>query len=470
MSDVFVVNLLAPKTIMLGILVLGFILFIVHQNDFRIFEKKIIENKNLKTGILLNGNSLPKGFSYVNLNEKRGPITLNAKEDNGKKRNLFNITTIEDDSLYYDYEKFNSLEKETSTKTEHFCEMFTNVRPETQKGYDIICPKYYTIKIDSTFYGRHKKDKKICNPNNKKIENDCGYEPEKYIKQLCEGRRYCSIVVRHPYLKDYCIGVPKYLEVEYHCVKDPELKKTNISIIQFYNGIDVNSIEENSVSEFYQYSKIHGYQYYFYDYNFSPSREVYMMKLYAIMDIMINELKNKRTGWIFYVDNDTFIINPNIKIEAYLPSDEMSKTHFIIADDYLKGGGYDGFNSGVFLIEIHEWSLDFLMRSITYPYYKPDKKLIYIDQQVLNNVALENEEDDHYVIVPCSWFNGHYSDFICHLIGGHKEQKWNNFNEKLNNVTSHPEIFSKTNEQIRKEVLEYYAKPKDQQVQVGIQN
>jgi len=31
------------------------------------------------------------------------------------------------------------------------------------------------------------------------------------------------------------------------------MKREKIFIVQFYNGIEVNTLEENSISEFYQY-------------------------------------------------------------------------------------------------------------------------------------------------------------------------------------------------------------------------
>ncbi|ORX76536.1 hypothetical protein BCR32DRAFT_296185 [Anaeromyces robustus] len=467
------IKILTYKNITIGIPILCFI-FIVVQFYYFVFLKKNTLDYNIDSYIT--NDDLPKGFTYVNLKNTNGPITLNRTLDNGKKRNLFNITTIEDDSFYYDYNKYKNLKNELEKKIEHFCELPRNIRPEVQKGYEILCPKYYVIKIDNAFYGRRKNETEYCNPNHNNLYNqnyngeECGYSANKVIKQLCEGKRYCMVSNRTTMLKDPCKNIIKYIEIEYHCEKIPKLEKINIKIVQFYNGINVNSLEENSVSEFYQYSKIHGYDYHFYDFNFSPSRQVYFLKLYSVIDLMINELKNNRTGWIFYVDNDTFIINPNIKIEAYLPSDEMSKTHFIIADDDKKGGGYDGVNGGVFIIEIHEWSLDFLMRSITYPYYNTKKKLIYPDQQAMNNVLLENDEDNHYVIVPSKWFNGFTSDFIAHLMGGFKDEKMEMYKNKTKYIKEHPEKFSKTNKQIRKEVLEYYAKPKKEQVQVGLQD
>jgi len=77
-----------------------------------------------------------------------------------------------------------------------------------------------------------------------------------------------------------------------------KLKKPQFSIIQFYNGIKVNSIEENSVNEFYQYSNIHGYDYYFQNFNYNPGRDIYFMKINLIIEYILKGLKERKNGWI----------------------------------------------------------------------------------------------------------------------------------------------------------------------------
>ena len=191
----------------------------VYCEQIPINIKKLNEIKKKK-------NKLPDGFMLVDENNPNGPITLNREKDDGTKHNLYKNIRIEDDSFYYDYDKFNKLNSTTSKRKEYFCEIKSSYRPEVLKGYDISCPKYYTIKIDKTFYGRFKKDKNHCKiiDNNIykkiKIRKSCGYEPTKYLKELCENKEYCTIIPTHHFFKNYCDEVSKYLYIEYHCVKD----------------------------------------------------------------------------------------------------------------------------------------------------------------------------------------------------------------------------------------------------------
>lgn len=172
---------------------------------------------------------LPIGFKLVDENIPNGPITINKEEDDGTKRNLFNIVRFENENnLSFKYEELNNLNDTHEIKSEYFCELKTNIRPEGIKGYDISCPIHYTIKINKAFYGRYTKDKKRCKIINGrkyknhqlKIKRDCGYEPIKYIKELCEGKKYCTIIPSKNFFKNYCNDISKYLHINYYCIKD----------------------------------------------------------------------------------------------------------------------------------------------------------------------------------------------------------------------------------------------------------
>jgi len=66
----------------------------------------------------------------------------------------------------------------------------------------------------------------------------------------------------------------------------------------FANKIPVNSIYENSINEFYQYSKYYGYDYYLYRYRYDFEREIYYVKLESILETMIKGLKENKYEWI----------------------------------------------------------------------------------------------------------------------------------------------------------------------------
>ncbi|ORX65230.1 hypothetical protein BCR32DRAFT_297784 [Anaeromyces robustus] len=437
----------------------------------------IINSKNIDENSEENYNELPKDFIYLDPNNVNGPLTINRTEDDGTKRNLFSFIHHEEKIKSITEEEFRNMKNETEKKSEYICEMYGVNRPEGMKGHEISCPPHYNLVIDKAFYGRYVNDTTHCPIKNltpeikEKIKfNDCGKEYLKNIKGKCEGRNYCSIFVSNYFYKDSCKGVYKYLNVDYHCIKEPELKEEKIAIVMFRDSITSNSIDENSVSEFYQYAKIHGYDFYYETYNYIPYRSIFFMKLFSIIERMIEGLKQKKYDWIFWVDTDTMIMNPNIRLETFLPNEKMPKIHFIAGF-----GERGGFQAGVFFIRVHEWSLNMLMRSISYSYYYPNRYIPFDDQSSMNNVLTDKsvDESDNYIIVPPKWFNNNRykiekGDFLLHVMGdyGRKSQIASEFRNRIKNDN---EWYNKTNAQMRQEVLEYYNLPKDKQIHIKYQ-
>ncbi len=66
----------------------------------------------------------------------------------------------------------------------------------------------------------------------------------------------------------------------------------------FANNIDVNSVYENAISEFYQYAKYHGYKFILDRYRYDTEREIFYMKLNMIIENIIKSLKDKSYDWI----------------------------------------------------------------------------------------------------------------------------------------------------------------------------
>jgi len=450
----------------------------------------IIKTQNLESLKINKRNLLPEGFLPLNENELDGPITINREKDNGKKRNLYKMIRKENESLnYYNYDEFNKLEIEKEKKSEYFCELQSSLRTEVLEGYELSCPEYYTIVIDKAFYGRYANDFNNCKPKLYKKEfnkvkkikkikklikkKNCGYEPTKKVKYSCEGRSYCKLFPNKSYFKDKCFGFSKYLHIVYHCKKIKELKKEKISIVSFYDEIDSNSIQEHSISEFYQYANIHGYEFELKTLNYIPERVVYFMKLEALIDKLIEGLKYNKFDWIVWVDSDIIIQNPNIKLEFFLPGKSMNKVHLIAAYDYSGRKDYCcGINTGVLFIRVHEWSLNILMRAMTYPYYNKEKLIELPDQTALNNILIEFNEYEHFITVPQEWFNNSYikkGNFLYHIMGGNQKNKNVRLYKFLNSTENNEEWYTKTNKEIKQEVIEYYNLSKENQIRIKLQ-
>jgi len=88
----------------------------------------------------------------------------------------------------------------------------------------------------------------------------------------------------------------------------------------------------------------------------------------------------------------------------------------------------------------------------------------------MNNVLIEFNESNHYIIVPEKWFN-HQSDsiFTTHIMGMNKNLKQKKFNELLNKLKRNNTFYLKTNREMRTEVLNYYNLPKEKQIKIKLQ-
>ncbi|OUM60469.1 glycosyltransferase family 34 protein [Piromyces sp. E2] len=411
-----------------------------------------------------------ENFFPVNGNNTKGPITINRLKDNGKKTNMYdkilNITENNLDSFYYDYATFNILDQELRMKDEYFCET-----EGYRKEYEIKCPNYYHIAIDKAFYGRYARDLSHCTENDngeeiplsnlihiKNMVTNCGKEYTSYFKETCNGYENCRIVPSLSFFRNSCRELFKYMYIKYRCVKDKEIKKPNFAITMFANNVKPNSIYENSISEFYQYANINNYSFFLNNKRYDNDRSLYYMKINTIIETMIYGLKTKEFDWVFWVDCDTALSNPNIKLEVFVPTD--SDIHLIFAEDK------NGLNAGIFLLRVHSWTLNFLMRAKSYQYFNKEEDLYFVDQAAINNALVAGHEERHYIIVPEDWFNTWFDDikpnsFVYHFSGRdiNKNKESARFRELMN---SNPNwCASLTNKKLRKDVLDYYEKNKD---------
>jgi len=158
---------------------------------------------------------------------------------------------------------------------------------------------------------------------------------------------------------------------------------------------------------------------------------------------------NIKNSW---VDNDVVLCNPNIRLEAFLPDENMSHIHLILADiNHV-------LNPGVFFIRVHPWSLNFIMRAMSYSYYNKDKKIE--NEDFIKDVLINSEKSDHCVVVPQKWFNDYSNrnktgDFLLHT------SKDNEAKEIRNQIRNNDNWYKKKSKEMRDEVLQYYQSLKD---------
>jgi len=353
-------------------------------------------------------------------------------------------------------------------KDEYFCES-EGYRNE----YEIKCPFYYHIVIDKAFYGRFARDMTHCTEdhNGEKIKNsnllhiknmvtNCGKDYTSYFTESCNGHSTCRVVPSLSFFRDSCIELFKYMYMKYHCEKDEDIKKPNFAITMFANHIEPNSIYENSISEFYQYAAINNYSFLLNNVKYDNDRSLYYMKTNTIIEAITYGLKTKEYDWVFWVDSDVVLSNPNIKLEVFVPTD--NDIHLLFSTDH------NGLNAGVFLLRVHSWTLNFLMRAKSYQYYNKEEDLYFVDQAALNNALVTDHEELHYMIVPSQWFNSQQfrhprkkGDLIYHFAG--RDTNKNAYSAKFRKQIYSDPTWCRglTNKQLRETVLEYYENNKD---------
>jgi len=412
-------------------------------------------------------------FVPVIKNKTDGPITVDKSKDDGTKVNLFDyIWDVDDNKIeyfLYGNETINGLEDTITKEDKYCCESDYAITEDGGQFYDISCPLYYHIAIDETFYGRHANDQEHCDKNYKgdKLSTNslltlknCGCDIDDIVKPACEGKTNCYLYPEYHQYPDCCRSKRKYLHLKYHCAKNKENQAPKFAIVMFANRINPNSLFEHSISEFYQYSKIHGYKLIFNSKKYDDGRDLYYTKLEVLIEAVIDGLKTKEYEWIFWADGDTAILNPNIKLESFIPED--NDIHFIGTRDQ------NSLNAGLFMIRVNSWTLNFLMRAMSYQYYNPDRRVSFSDQASLNNVLVQFKEERHYVVVPQAWFNDYFGHrkpgyFIIHFAG--RKDKEEASRQARNEAYADKEWGkAKTNMQMRKEVVEYYRRPRENQL------
>ncbi|PYH96559.1 hypothetical protein BO71DRAFT_417747 [Aspergillus ellipticus CBS 707.79] len=82
-----------------------------------------------------------------------------------------------------------------------------------------------------------------------------------------------------------------------------------------------------------------------------PLLEGAWSKTAILLRALIEELEKpeaQQVRWLFWVDGDTVLMNPNMPLETFLPPPELSHTHLMLTEDW------NGMNNGVFFIRVHQ--------------------------------------------------------------------------------------------------------------------
>lgn len=102
-----------------------------------------------------------------------------------------------------------------------------------------------------------------------------------------------------------------------------------------------------------------------------------------------------------WYDADTLILNPNIQWELFLPPDTFPDINFLTTKNV------DGFNAGLFIFRVDEWSVDILSDAYSLPRLRPDIDLSdNTEQNALKYLFSQDQHKKHILYQPQRWYNG----------------------------------------------------------------
>jgi hypothetical protein len=170
-----------------------------------------------------------------------------------------------------------------------------------------------------------------------------------------------------------------------------------------FNG---NSFWERAISTHEHHDRIHGYRLHVLRQQLLD--DVWSKPAY-ILSLLLRELskpEGERLEWLFWVDADTVILNPNVPIEVFLPppGPEFEDVHLLYSNDW------NGLNNGVFPVRVNRWAIELFTAIVAYLHYKPEVPLTFRDQSAMDYVMKEPQFVNNIVQAPQRWFNAYQGE------------------------------------------------------------
>jgi hypothetical protein len=102
------------------------------------------------------------------------------------------------------------------------------------------------------------------------------------------------------------------------------------------------------------------------------------------MHVISEGLARGNVEWLLFADSDTWILQPDIRLESFLPPPEMDfapseEPFFIATTDAF------GMNSGTYFLRFNYWALSFLAQALS-ELYSPERHLHYSDQRTISRL------------------------------------------------------------------------------------
>ncbi|KAB8606258.1 hypothetical protein FH972_025887 [Carpinus fangiana] len=139
----------------------------------------------------------------------------------------------------------------------------------------------------------------------------------------------------------------------------------------------------------------------------------------TILKVLLDELsrpEGERLEWLFWFDVDTIVMNPLVPLDIFLPppGPEWDHVNLIVAYDD------QGLNSGIFLMRVRSWSVNYLAAVLSCSSFQPDEVLAFTEQGAMQRVIEQLPYGRDVIQVPQEWFSQYRfvvnkGDFLIHF-------------------------------------------------------
>ena len=166
-----------------------------------------------------------------------------------------------------------------------------------------------------------------------------------------------------------------------------------------------------------------------------------------------------------WFDADTIILNSAVPWTLFLPPSDFNEIHLLATQDF------NGFNAGMAIFRVHEWSVQMLAETVALRQLRPDAHFEHYDQGAFRWVFEREGYIEHVLYQPHNWWNSfglnrlpYETDaFTLHFAGvdccGQEESKGTVMGRWLDIVENEPQSYEVELEKTKlpKEVQDYWA-------------
>ena len=100
-----------------------------------------------------------------------------------------------------------------------------------------------------------------------------------------------------------------------------------------------------------------------------------------------------------WFDVDTVLLNPKVPWTIFLPPSQFPNIHLLAVKNW------DGFNSGVFFLHVHEWSVKMLADALAIPSLLPEIPIRWADQTAMLESFSRPQFREGVLFQPVHWYN-----------------------------------------------------------------